>query len=65
VNALFAWRRILHNRRVFALEKQEHITIAHMFAIDLAKRSFEICITTVSGAVLVNQTVLINKILQE
>jgi transposase len=44
------WRNV-------ALEKEEHMTDVHILAIDLAKRSFQVCATTLGGAVLINRTV--------
>jgi len=33
-----------------ALEKEEHVTDVHILAIDLAKRSFQVCAAAAGGA---------------
>ena len=45
------------DRRDIALEKEEHMTDVHILAIDLAKRSFQICAAVTGGAVVFNRMV--------
>ncbi len=45
------------DRRDIALEKGEQMTDVHILAIDLAKRSFQVCATAAGGAVLFNRLV--------
>ena len=52
MDASFIWYRIMPERRDVALEKEEHMTDAHLLAIDLAKRSFQVCATALGGAAL-------------
>jgi transposase len=40
-----------------APEKEDNMTDAHILAIDLAKRSFQVCATALGGAVLFNRSV--------
>jgi hypothetical protein len=42
---------MMPDRRGIALEKAEHMTDVHILAIDLAKRSFQVCATAAGGAV--------------
>ena len=42
---------MMPDRRDIALEKEEHMTEVHILAIDLAKRSFQVCATAAGGAV--------------
>ncbi len=48
--------------RDIALEKEEHMTDVSILAIDLAKRSFQVCATAAGGAVLFNRTVSRSKL---
>ena len=57
VNAPFAGHRMMLDRRDVALEKEEQMTDVYILAIDLAKRSFQVCATAPRGAVLFNRTV--------
>jgi len=41
---------MMPDRCGFALEKEEFMTDVHILAIDLAKRSFQICATAPGGA---------------
>ncbi len=41
---------MMPDQRVFAREKEEHMTDVHILAIDLAKRSFQVCATAMGGA---------------
>ena len=41
---------MISHRRDVALEDEEHMTDVHILAIDLAKRSFQVCATAVGGA---------------
>ena len=41
---------MMPDRRNVALEKEEHMTDVYILAIDLAKRSFQICATAPGGA---------------
>ncbi|EQB30276.1 hypothetical protein M529_20625 [Sphingobium ummariense RL-3] len=42
---------MMPDRRDAALEMEEHMTDVHILAIDLAKRSFQICATAAGGRV--------------
>jgi transposase len=44
-------------RRSLAPEKEDNMTGVHILAIDLAKRSFQVCATALGEAVLFNRTV--------
>ena len=57
VDAPFARHRMMPDRRDVALEEEEHMTDVYILAIDLAKRSFQVCATAVGGAVLFNRMV--------
>jgi transposase len=48
---------MMPDRRDMALEKEEHTTDVHILAIDLAKRSFQVCAMAPGGAVLFNRMV--------
>jgi len=48
---------MMPDRRAAALEMEEHMTDVHILAIDLAKRSFQVCATAAGGAVLFNRMV--------
>jgi len=41
---------MMPDRHDIALEKEERMTDVHIFAIDLAKRSFQACATAPGGA---------------
>jgi len=41
---------MMPDRRDVALEKEENMTDVHILAIDLAKRSFQVCATAAGGA---------------
>lgn len=44
---------MMSERRDVAPEKEEHMTDVHILAIDLAKRSFQVCATALGGACVV------------
>jgi transposase len=48
---------MMSDRRDVVPQKEEHMTDVHIIAIDLAKRSFQVCATALGGAVLFNRTV--------
>lgn len=48
---------MMPDQRDVALEKEEHMSDVHILAIDLAKRSFQVCGTALGGAVLFNRVV--------
>ena len=48
---------MMPDRRDLALEKEKQMTEVHILAIDLSKRSFQVCATAPGGAVLFNRMV--------
>ena len=51
VAAPFTRHRTMPDWRDIALEKEEHMTDVHFLAIDLAKRSFQVCAAAAGGPV--------------
>ena len=50
MDAPFDGYRMMPDRRDIAPEKEEQMTDVHILAIDLAKRSFQVCATAPGGA---------------
>ena len=48
---------MMPDRRDDALAKEEQMTDVYILAIDLAKRSFQVCATAPGGAVLFNRMI--------
>jgi hypothetical protein len=57
VDARFERHRMMPNWRGIAQEKEDQMGEVHILAIDLTKRSFQVCETAPGGAVLFNQMV--------
>ena len=53
---------MMPDRRVVLPAKEEQMSDIHVLAIDLAKRSFQVCATALGGAVLFNRTMSRSKL---
>lgn len=65
MDASFARRRMMPTAPVWrSMSKEETMSDVHILAIDLAKRSFQVCGTDRGGAVLFSRTLSRGKLMQ-